>query len=325
MGIKDLFSYLLEVNADTKLFEDTTQYLSIDELMFIDFNSFFYKCMYFVKVEKDIEQFPYNVAKSLMNLISRKKVYFIDKGDILPKNNERCKRKNKKLRDIDIKILDNKEIHQLKVLSILECSSDHLTHRYNDNHEDVTKSIQNVLLTQNSIAVYSVGFDAEYSMVICNYLFGKLFDNKNITLVSNDQDTVALAIINTPYSMFVYQGAYYRLSQEQDAITYSQLITYVTVICNKSDYYNGLSQITAKTFLTNNKRPYNFNISLQSKTEEIVEDNKELFFDIILNIKKRPTQEEYYDFDNNAFKEKFVKEVILVSRFLTLDTSFFSS
>lgn len=309
MGVKDLFKYLIEASV----FDDTSMIDDLSGVTLVDFNSFFFAGMFCVKSEADLPLFPHNIANRLRRITDNKTIFFIDKGNIEAKTDERAKRKNREMRDIDLKILESKEFYEDEILALLGCHPDVVQCYPNSNHQYLAKML---IDRNNTSVVHANMFDAEYAMVkIASYM------GNDITLVSNDQDTMALAIINLPHAKIIYQGAYYQLIQDEGIIKYAQLITFVTVLCNKSDYFNGLEQITAKTFLNSHYIPYEFNIAAQAQSDEITDENDHLMTDIVNAIKKPDSRRQYLECNN--FSKLFCDYVKNVSRFLTLDTSFF--
>jgi hypothetical protein len=323
MGVKDLFKYLI----DADVFADTSETDIKDHYILVDYNSFFYACMYQIKFEDDIQRFPHIVANKLSSLLTPRTSFFIDRGHITPKTEERIKRKNREANEIELKIIDDREKHVDNTLRLLGCQTEErlpINHSPLDDHSSFADRVK---YSTHQLAVYANNFDAEYAMVVAGK---KLIDSgESVVLVSNDQDTLALSIVNTPQALIVYQGAFYRLKQERSAIKYAQLITYVTVLCNKSDYFNGIKQLTAKNFLDNYQHPYTFDIQAQAMSDEVIEVNVQLMRDLVSAIKIGSVKESYIEYVecDGIMRESFTAQyrtyIRNVSRFLSLDTTFF--
>lgn len=313
MGIKDLFKLLNEYD----LFEPVYQ-LPEEAFYFVDFNSFFYSSMYFVQTVEDIELFPQKVVDRLGSYLTNNTVFFVDRGDIKPKNDERFLRKSKEIRVIDQLILDNKETYHETIMKQLGVDKI-LSHSPSDDHDAMASTISE---SKQPLVIYSDNFDAEYAMVVLGTRV-----KKQIIYVSNDQDMIALVCSNTPSSIMIYQNQHlptssFRLRADEISVVTSQLIVFVTMLCNKSDYFKGFEQITASTFLSIASAPYNFSIKQQSQSPVILASNETLIHNIIDYIKVAKSRSQYRDEDDN-FTELTHDYVKRVCMFLSLDTKFF--
>lgn len=137
-----------------------------------------------------------------------------------------------------------------------------------------------------------------------------------VLYVSNDQDIIALLVYNSINSYFIYQGNYYRISQREDIIEYSKLITLTTILCNKSDYFNGITQLTAETFLKHNVTAYEFDVLQQASSDVVLDKNIKLMSDLVSAIKKEYVKELYII--NGVYTQSYVNYIIKVCKYLSL-------
>ena len=322
MGIKDLFKYLYEVDVFEPL-----PIIPSNSYILTDFNSYFYSAMYHIRSEEDIPTFPSIVADKLHKFKDNKTIFFIDRGSIKPKEQERESRRRKEAREIDIKILENRTQHENTSLDILECDIS-VNHYPDTDHQCFTEDIVNILQeTCKPVVVYSYNFDAEYDMVLIGKQLHSL-GHTNIVYASNDQDMIALSIINTPSAYMIYNASSmtsistFRVKQEPHVIKFCQLVSFVTLLCNKSDYFTGLEQITAKTFLNTHFEPYEYDIFNQALSSEVLEVNDRLMRDIINAIKVQSCKPQYMVDEN--YTDYFCYYLQRVCKYLSLNPLFFT-
>lgn len=315
MGIKDLFKLLVEYRTIETLLEPPDFENSV---IFVDFNSYFYACMYFITVEEDIKLFPQKVADRLSRFLTNRTVFAVDRGKIEPKVEERDKRKNREVGEIELKILDNRYTLEKEIFDIMKCKID-VVHKPSDDHQTLADSISEL---EEPLILYSHNFDAEYDMVN----LGAKIHNREIIYASNDQDMIALTIINDPTSIMIYRSSLeydiFRIKQDPVSLITARLITFTTMLCNKSDYFCGLEHITSRTFLKNNRNPYTFKLHEQADSDTVLKENEDLLHDILNNIKKESSIPQYRM--NEEFTSYFIDYVKKVCMYLTLDTSFFA-
>lgn len=313
MGIKDLFNLMCENNV-----LEVVHNLPSNAHYFVDFNSFFYAAMYHITLDVEVEMFPDIVADKLSAYLTPRTVYCIDSGRIKMKDEERTVRRSKKIRPIDQIILDNRVKFEKEIFRILNIKNI-TSHKYSDDHDKFVSSLNNMT---ESIAVYTEQFDAEYGMVV----FGSRIDS-DVVYVSNDQDMIALVSINSPQSVMIYnnkilQASSFRIKEDLASQLTAKLITFTALICNKSDYFSGLEQISAGTFLRNNSYPFDFSIRAQSTSNEILPANEQLLNSLIdaIKIENRKPQ---YRLDG-IFTPLFKNYIQNICKFLTLNTEFFT-
>lgn len=156
------------------------------------------------------------------------------------------------------------------------------------------------------------------------YLGAKL--KSEVLYVINDQDMIALVYINTPTSVMIYANKLlptYTFKIKDDAVSRvtAMLITFTTLLCNKSDYFCGFEQVTSGTFLKSSCYPFQFSISAQAKSDEILPVNEQLIHSIIDSIKVENCKPQYRL--NEQFTLLTCQYVRRVCMYLSLDIKFF--
>lgn len=269
-------------------------------------------------------------------------IIVIDKGKINVKDKERLRRKQSEPRPIDVMIMEHRVLHEQRSLNYLmsmpryekdesnnneddeedeekedyETSYPIIEHYPYSDHAKISNEVSELIRQGHKlIVIHANQFDAEYSII----LLAKYIDPINSTIISGDQDTIALMIINIPTASIVYRNSLYQLVQDRKIIKLARFIVFCCVIINKSDYFEGINYLTCVTFLASLDRKHDFSIRKQSKSDSIVTRNQELMCSIINSCKKNNNK--YYD--NDDFTPFFVKYIRDVCQFLRLDTNFY--
>lgn len=269
-------------------------------------------------------------------------IIVIDKGKINVKDKERLRRKQSEPRAIDVMIMEHRVIHEQKSLNTLMSMSRYESNSSNDSknesdnesdnesetsypiiehypysdHAEISNEVSELIrLGHKLIVIHANQFDAEYSII----LLAKYIDPINSTIISGDQDTIALMIINIPRASIIYRNSLYQLIQDRKIIKLARFIVFCCVIINKSDYFEGINYLTCVTFLASLDQKHDFSIRKQSKSDSIIYRNQELMCSIINSCKNKNNK--YYD--NDDFTDFFVKYIRDVCQFLRLDTDFY--
>jgi hypothetical protein len=276
-------------------------------------------------------------------------IIVIDKGKINVKDKERLRRKQSEPRAIDVMIMEHRLLHEQRSLNTLmsrfennnsnnsnnesnsnnsnnssnnesnsnnETSYPIIEHYPYSDHAEISNEVSELIrLGHKLIVIHANQFDAEYSII----LLAKYIDPINSTIISGDQDTIALMIINIPRASIIYRNSLYQLIQDRKVIKLARFIVFCCVIINKSDYFEGINYLTCVTFLASLDQKHDFSIRKQSKSNSIIYRNQELMCSIINSCKNKNNK--YYD--NDDFTDFFVKYIRDVCQFLRLDTDFY--
>lgn len=248
MGIKDLCKNLVHING---LESVELNKISRNSIIFYDFGGLFYSILAVSDSDSDfLNKLANNIDYKNRYLLKEQTqiIFFIDSGTIQIKEKERMKRrgaisqsKNPYMTNL---FAEKKHYNVLnKALEMLGATDDStFTMRLDDNftEEDWDRYIDTVI-KYNVAFIKVMNFDAEFGCV----MFAKqIYRHLTIwpTIMSNDQDTIALVIFNQPPDIEVpvlYQSEYKIIKSTRR----TKLITFLSLIMNGSEYIKPISGV----------------------------------------------------------------------------------
>lgn len=325
MGIKSLHNNLLQTGAirSCRMRDATT--------VVFDFNIIFHKIASTITKLSKIKKLYKRVAKYILSHAECQLRYilFIDKGSITRKCREQAKRLD--VYPVKQAIMRNASTHINLCIQFLEflIETDLEDPRYSDFEaylEGVTGTMCHRIdlnpmdlkrfdefsqeihqCTNRIVTVFCHRFDAEFAMC-------KLCASISTYLpMSSDQDMVALATVNH-IKYFIYERICYKVRDQQLAI----LVTYLTILINHSDYFDGIYGIAChERFLSNYIKDKPGFISdmqpdliAQRSALELTDINKK----IIKRIFKVKAQD---------YRKPKSRLIVDIASYLTLDLSFY--
>ena len=323
MGIKNLFNNLYESRCIT------LKQIPPNKLLVFDFNIFFHKFASSIESMLHIIDLYSKTAEFFLKEIQRfkaeyKVILFIDKGEIKKKIETRNKRKD--FYPIKQEILHDSDKHIKKCLIYTKYilknrnrmwnyndifDNNNPTVIYNEIEVNDTETfnkldefIDSKLELEDIVVIYTNNFDAEYAISkLCTC-------NDKFVPVSNDQDIIALSIMNNNY-VFVYNNKPYYVND----VSRAKIITYLTFLINSSDYFYGIYGIACHIDFINK-------IKIDSKIEPDIYKQKRKDYIISKN------QKIYNRIYKAAYKKLLfpdIDQIKEISQYLSLDIKFYQN